>query len=126
MEKKDLMIGDWVLLTDGPARVISIAQDGIYFEDKFGEGICSFDKIQPIPLTAEILEKNGFRNIGGHWYDDAADYYELEIEAYSDSIWRVIYHNTESNIGDERVFVSHIHELQHTLRLFGIEKEIEL
>lgn len=137
MEKKDLMIGDWVQY----AQNYYTEKKGIWSEVYYGR-VCSVgllyikvdrgsvaiepEIIQPIPLTAEILEKNGFRNIGGHWYDDAADYYELEVEAYSDSIWRVIYHNTEFNIGDERVFVSHIHELQHALRLFGIKKEIEL
>ena len=140
MEKKDLMIGDWVTFRDCqhenpmPIKIIAIGFQADEEDDCLvqinGDKVCDIitidDEIVGIPLTAEILEKNGFRDIGGHWYDDAADYYELEVEAYSDSIWRVIYHNTEFNIGDERVFVSHIHELQHALRLFGIEKEIEL
>lgn len=124
MEKKDLMIGDWVLCDNAPYQIAEIG--GMVCIEAEQELFASLEDIEPIPLTAEILEKNGFRNIGGHWYDDAADYYELEVEAYSDSIWRVIYHNTEFNIGDERVFVGHIHELQHALRLFGIKKEIEL
>ena len=124
MEKKDLMIGDWVLCDNTPYQIAEMG--GMVCLSFEQELFAALEDIQPIPLTAEILEKNGFRNIGGHWYDDAADYYELEVETYSDSIWRVIYHNTEFNIGDERVFVSHIHELQHALRLFGIKREIEL
>jgi len=140
METKELMVGDWVTFKDCqyenpmPIKIIAIGfqADGEndclvqIVGDKGCDIITIDDEIVGIPLTAEILEKNGFRDIGDHWYDDAADYYELEVEAYSDSIWRVIYHNTEFNIGDERVFVSHIHELQHALRLFGIKREIEL
>lgn len=142
MKASELMIGDWVTFKDAvednnilPVKIVGIGYQYEGDEDEClvqigGSKSCDIitidDEIVGIPLTAEILEKNGFRNIGGHWYDDAADYYELEIEAYSDSIWRVIYHNTEFNIGDERVFVGHIHELQHALRLCGIEKEVEL
>ena len=130
MEKKDFMIGDWVLLTDGPARVISIAQDGIYFEDKFGEGICSFDKIQPIPLTAEILEKNGFEKIslksGRVVYSLADDYYDLEAEEITDSIWRIEYFNVEASFPSCRDLVGFVHEIQHFLNSHIIEKEIEL
>ena len=130
------MIGDWFRFRytiDGKEIVhtfrISRIEDELGDYYVWGEGfgrMCYPKRLEPIPITPEILEKNGFRNIGGHWYDYAADYYELEVEAYCDSIWRVFYHSTEFNIGDERVFVSHIHELQHALRLFGIKREIEL
>ena len=128
MNANELMIGDWVLLTDGPARVISIAQDGIYFEDKFGRGVCSFDKIQPISLTAEILEKNGFETEdakdGGFVICD--DYYDIFIYEWSDSIWVARYESTEMYIPFEQATMSYVHELQHFLRTSGIEKEIEL
>ena len=126
MEAKELMIGDWVYNKniDKPMQVYPMMFSQMFRQKP--DAKTEDYNIFPIPLTAEILEKNGFRNIGGHWYDCAADYYELEVEAYCDSIWRVFYHSTEFNIGDERVFVSHIHELQHALRLFGIKREIEL
>ena len=118
MEKKDLMIGDWVLLTDGPARVISIAQDGIYFEDKFGEGICSFDKIQPIPLTAEILEKNGFV-YNAIPFVDGWEQFGLTLYRGGNG-YRI---DCGINVS---LIIDYIHQIQNALRLCGIEKEIEL
>lgn len=130
MEANELMIGDWVLLADGPARVISIAQDGIYFEDKFGKGACPFDKIRPIPLTVEILEKNGFEKIslksGRVVYSLADDYYDLEAEEITDSIWRIEYFNVEASFPSCRDLVGFVHEIQHFLNSHIIEKEIEL
>ena len=133
MKANELMLGDWATSKkwrEKPFKITRINDSGKYYYGITAEGsqVGPFliEELEPIPLTAEILEKNGFRNIGGHWYDDAADNYELEIEAYCDSIWRIFYHSTKFNIGDERVFVCHIHELQHALHLFGIEKELEL
>lgn len=123
MKANELMIGDWVLLTDGPARVISIAQGGIYFEDRFGEGICSFDKINPIPLTAEILEENGWE-----WnkYEllFIADEHDMPTLRWGydeecENLWWFKHLGPIAR-------VKYVHELQHALRLCGIEKEIEL
>ena len=135
MDSKSLMIGDWVLLADGPASVISIAQDGIYFEDKFGRGVCSFDKIQPISLTAEILEKNGFEICNKD--TDGAIQYELGSPASGIDIWintkpcllgawRTWEGETKSYTMVEELPINFIHELQHALSLCGIEKSIEL
>lgn len=143
MTTKDLMIGDYVTFKDcqnddAPTIVkiegLGYQGQGVVEEalvtidgDEYGFDCVEIDEeFVGIPLTGEILESNGFRNIGGHWFDDNSDYYELEVEEYSDSIWRVIYHSTELNIGDERVFVSHVHELQHFLKHCGINKEIVL
>ena len=64
MKENELMIGDWVYCEGQPTpenvTIQTIAQDGVWFMgDKF-EGAASFDRIFPIPITPEILEKNGF------------------------------------------------------------------
>lgn len=83
------------------------------------------DYLEPIPLTAEILEKNGF----------------VKSEMYE--VWKIIHDDYEMIItpwrfavifledGADKVEFSiprpnFVHELQHALRLCGIEKEIEL
>ena len=142
MKARDLMIGDYITFKDAledkvilPVKIVAIGYQWKGEEDEVLAQIGDDDTCDTIvideecvgiPLTEEILDKNGFRNIGGHWFDDNSDYYELEVWEYSDSIWRVIYHSTELNIGDERVFIGHVHELQHFLKLCGIEKEIKL
>lgn len=72
--------------------------------------------LQPIPLTPEILEKNGF----------SVDYCNNDL-SYAQSCGDVIgiHINGKNGLMDEMYF-KYVHELQHALRLCGIEKEIEL
>ena len=75
----------------------------------------SIDELKPIPLTAEILEKNDFEFDGDTY--KLGDY-RLVIE-YSGGIlfgW-VFCHRKQ---------LKYVHELQHALRLCGIKKKIEL
>ena len=85
--------------------------------------------IYPIPLTAEILEKNGWKveekvedavSIYRQKFTD--DWGEVEIrvdcDPYSD------YHLMHK--GKHFCYVNFVHELQHALRLCKIEKEIVL
>jgi hypothetical protein len=127
MKAEELMIGDWVqgFLPDTYSEVVGIPNEkrvaimvgGAYME-------VSDEDIQPVPLTPEILEKNFGKAVGGKFFD-GDDYEELYICEVSDSIWLVRCDNVEfSSIPSEQVMVSHVHQLQHALRHFGIEKEI--
>lgn len=127
MEAKDLMIGDWVL--EGglyPHKVGGIDEqiDGMLPE-------C----YSPIPLTPEILKKNGFEN---DFYEDesVADYVKVRLEGYSlrckangwdDAL--VTWCNGHLEVitdfnGEVRKDIDHVHQLQHALRICGIDKEI--
>ena len=113
MKAKDLMIGDWVYnpftrkklrLTFG--RDIDLAEE-----------LC----LEPIPLTAEILEKNGFDmdDYTVHFKED--EHYMLELVFEDDELKWTINCNEYTIMNFE-----YVHELQHALRLCGIEKEIIL
>lgn len=127
MKAKDLMIGDWVYnpftrkklrLTFG--RDIDLAEE-----------LC----LEPIPLTAEILENNGFINYdfehiaGQHkwsWWRDTGTLVSLWCRELNDDPrdgWMV---RIESYDASCCYRVESVHELQHALRLCGIEKEIIL
>ena len=146
---KDLQIGDWVKNQECFCKVKSIAPDGIYFEDEFGEGVCSYDRLEPIPLTPEILEKNGFvpREDWVNGIDEALPFvYENEETTESIVIgWRDSYDNGlrdenalvlkeywQINVDgisanyEKTASVLYVHELQHCLKLVGIEKNITL
>ena len=65
MRTEDLMIGDWVISKDlkVPVKVRSIMNHygtSIYFYHNGSEFIVQDFQIEPIPITSEILEKNGF------------------------------------------------------------------
>lgn len=129
MDNKSLMLGDWVQHRDGtPYQIAEIG--GMVCIDAEQELFASLEDIQPIPLTAEILEKNEFDIInvkyGQRIYVIADDYYELEVDEMTESIWRVNYWNLESSSFDASLHIAFVHELQHALRLLGIEKEIVL
>lgn len=84
------------------------------------------EHIQPIPLTAEILEKNGFKKYGdtGWWLED--NFFDIHIYEWSDSIWVFKYESTEMNTPYEQRTFSYVHNLQHALRECGTDKEIVL
>ena len=137
MKANELMIGDWVVY-DGdveytnPIKVegIDIATGALVTSDREDVGI---DNIQPIPLTAEILERNGFeiQDQGGGrrdvWIGFGVDcegdievefQYNIPTHLKIDGVFKGEYY-TSTNI-------KYVHLLQHALRLCGIEKEIEL
>lgn len=141
MKATDLMIGDWVTFRDDPnipIKIWGINEDGTAFafidKDRPLDEIAIDDEIIGIPLTSEILEKNEIKllEVGDNgaatpakdrnrfekwaihtqwkdtylWYDRQAKYWHL------------------SNMGAARLHF--VHELQHALKLCGIDKEIVL
>ena len=146
MKANELMIGDWVWYNNQPHQ---IRQLGIFGENRDGDDypavcvgkpngvglILERNEIEPIPLTLEILEKNGFV-ANKHIYP--YPYYEyinkedkLKVGFAFPQGNRTSYKDPWVYIDSERVFVEHlpcmfVHQLQHALRLCGIEKEIEL
>ena len=129
MEAKELMIGDWVLIGNNHIRITSLQEGKDYVE------------AQPIPLTAEILEKNGFkkRQIYGQKQDDIFQCLDgeivIEVGLYNPNFILINYHyQTPDEIqkGELSSIVKvdgakfYLHELQHALRLCGIDKEIVL
>lgn len=118
MKSNELMIGDWVYDTilKGNTRVEIISLVGI--KGDFHENIYNENTFEPIPLTPEILKRNGF--INGEFYA------ESHIED-----WQIMSDCIHLAARSERgwcidIPCRYVHELQHALRLCGIEKEIEL
>ena len=117
------MIGDWVKpygSYEGVyAKITSIEPNRINLLTTGGNPHNSTeDKIYGIPLTPEILEKNGFRNGDTLWYLEE-DNFELEHNNNDSFIWIV---------GDVYIvaIIKYVHQLQQALRLSKIRKEIEL
>lgn len=122
MNIKELMVGDWVRNDLGETQqVVELREIGamLYYNDVY-----SYDEIEPIPLTTEFLEKNfGEARNGGYFEGD--EFYELFIIEVNDGTWIIKLDDVEfSNIPRQQVMVSYVHELQHTLKLCGIDKEI--
>jgi hypothetical protein len=121
--EQDLMVGDLVQYGENPTiktRVLAISSvdNGKHWyiqaepENTNSTRVVAMHAVEPIPLTTEILEKN-FPTIedGVTWSETAdSDLFNIRVEydKYVECIFK------------------YVHELQHALRLAGIDKEIEL
>lgn len=127
---EDLSVGDWVQDKNGTiAQIIGIENwsDGYVLNVRINGidvGCVSAKAIEPIPITPEILERNGFKKNG-------------EYDEWNIGTWRTPYLLGVSlerpaitiKWNGSSVFIDqakYIHQLQHALRLAGVEKEIEL
>ena len=123
MKPEELMIGDWVYNIHHQRNIRVTAYDFFchgHREDgsQFITSMCQRSlgrDLKPIPLNAKILGENGL-------LDDRHSEYWVSYDAH-DEEW---YFNCSMAFVDMRVAVSTVHELQHALRLCGIEKEIVL
>lgn len=110
MKANELMIGDWVFDTEDECPVQVNIKD---FRNGGNRILCSFE---PIPLTAKILEKNGFI------YNYLP--FVLGWEQFGLTI-RIGGNGFRIDCGiNVSMIIDSVHELQHALRLCGIDKEI--
>lgn len=119
MKANELMIDDWVECVDSTHKKKVYAQIEAIEEGQtcilVRLGNCNWfldiSFIKPIPLTIKIIEKNGIMYKWGMlWYQGRYDETGFEFHFNNDCTMHLQY----------------VHELQHALRLCGIEKEIEL
>lgn len=115
MKANELMVGDWIYRPCCSDQVKEIRRNGIIGLDS-ARGLVLFSELEPIPITPEILEKNGF-----------SEDYRYEDLSYAQSCGDVIGIHIcgEKGLMDEMYF-KYVHQLQHALRLCEIEKEIIL
>lgn len=131
MDCKDLMIGDWVICNDLKMQVAVIGETVGFLDcnNQVYWAYEGFDRIYPIPITGEILVKNGLKKQEANewcYYKEqdgkgqfmilwSMDYNYLEIGSYTNAYGEF-----------ERFGVCYVHQLQHALRLCGIDMEIKL
>lgn len=132
MKATELMIGDWVFVKNKPVQVVGLTTDSVETTDK--EGFYFEDYFQPILLTPEILEKNGFEKKED---DEGQELYSLLLGEWAItymSIYGCPYLTIEDVLDYDRAHsvlnlkdsIYHVHELQHALKLCGIDKDIVL
>lgn len=138
MTARELMIGDWVLDGNVYAQVTSITCDG-NIETTHNE-YSNIELIFPIPLTPEILERNGFRFDNSDTGD--LEYYCLGEPGEESTVVvkrrGLLSLKDADNKSGEVVWcmyvedldvydkILYVHTLQHALRLSEIDKEIVL
>ncbi len=134
MNIKELSIGDWVRHTfyEENVRIARIDGDSERVLAERGKLSisCHLNHFEPIPLTPEILEKNGWKEYSDYhnsWKFDVADYTSVWMFKNShDWTFQVMHWGLGYNRCTAKAYIHHVHQLQHALRLAGIDKEIEL
>lgn len=133
----ELSVGDWVRVDDFDKvlikRVSAIDgtrnQIGIIKNNRGGIYWYCDDEIEPILLTPEILEKNGFVKCGRCCTSRTTAYikdFTFVNHLEERKVWRVKIYGEEGLVELCSILVHHIHQLQHALRLAGVENEIEV
>lgn len=154
MKTTDLMIGDWARVIDDDGCMTNFFSGKVEAIDMLGNIYVkvpgdetaypySVDCVEPILLTLEILEKNGF-DINGipedmqpieerDWSDNTYVWsrQETPYECMQVSVYMDDPHNFFTEIicqycHVDGVHIKYVHELQHALRLCKIDVEIKL
>ena len=133
----DLSVGDWVRWDAeyGKPQIVMVTEihwNRIVGECKGIEYGMRLSNIHPIPITAEILEKNGWSNDGMYATLRIDEHRHLEYY-YHEFRLRKWYCGVDEWQNHAKVsditFAAHcysVHQLQHALRLAGGDKEINL
>ena len=138
MRCKEIMLGDWLSNDGEKFRVHSIGQHSVVFLDEKGvKNVAHEDFIEPIPLTKDMLEKNGFtydpnseEENDGWWHrrnfavPSGNEYLSIafrddDVAVYDLNIMK------GNNSGD--FHLNYVHELQHLMNTLGfVTIEIKL
>ncbi len=147
MRATELMLGDYIYDLYGNKAIVRKLDDynehakasGVLIElvegAEEGETFCLYGEIEPIRITPEILEKNGFvlREGCTTAWDWHSDDYSVHVSGNNEQVpmtLTIYVPSGWSRHGSRRLLddlsVSYVHKLQHALRLCGVNKEIKL
>ena len=135
---KELMYGDWIASENNgyPMQITNVGDDYAYatFEGNEGDPLEFDDKDdqpQPIPLTNDILKKNGWEMksymlppyasfIRTYYFTKDEGDTHLELKGNTLTIWFNYEKNNEGVYSDIVIPVNYVHQLQRALRLAGM------
>lgn len=140
MKVNELMIGDWVLINEVPKKIQAVdgvddeimADDEMYClaEDRYH----SEDNVTGIPITPEILEKNGMKpfevdrlrdkHSSAKWWSKGGDFFVKQYN-FKHNDYEPTY-SVGGNYHSLIIGLKYVHELQNALSLCGIEHDIKL
>ena len=133
MKAKEIKIGDWVFFADVPVKVKDIKPKSVLldisrFDDCMDkEGCAELGDIRPIPLTEEILEKNGWK-----WDNELWNIYYYTCGKLNAEVWqwgKEMVMKISASAGKDVCTLAQIkyaHELQHLLWALGIDDDLKI
>jgi hypothetical protein len=134
MKANELMIGDIVIVNNTPLKIAALGTKKAGFIDAKGEMFYhDYENLKPMRPTIELIEKNGFcltvytenadiRHKSYSYIED--DGLKVAIIVFSDEQIDLFATTPEKTLCID--VLRDMQDLQHTLKLCGIKKEIEL
>lgn len=101
-------------------EIIAVSDDTQYMLIEDNKELHNFE---PIPLTPEILEKNGFEELKDKSW--VGHNHHCHIQRHGSS-WTLLANKRGFYRTIRFESLAFVHQLQHALRLAGVEKEIEI
>ena len=128
MDKLEYIPGDWVSHYLPKSTIIkyvkvfvSSTNNALSFEDKDGHIYDYIGELYPIPLTPEILEKNGWKLSHGFYWSPNEEGAGVGLSSQTGYVW-------EAYIGRHLLCsnINSVSDLQHLLFGLGINHEMEV
>lgn len=119
MDQKQLMVGDWVKLNvEGQSKPEIVQVSAFQIKEWYKD-------IDPIPLTSDIIEKNGFHHNGLVYIYSNTNLY---LYQETGNIWEFgLFDEYGNGKGDPSSMkfckIKYVHELQHILNLKFVDVE---
>lgn len=130
------IVGDWVKFLSEKSKIIEVYEDGSYFMDSPNiTGCPKEEELSPIPITPDILEKNGWdkEEIEGNIFSLSEAFLGGDKDDEDNYTHFSIFYNNEKDGWDIDMRgnplkheIHYVHELQHLLFGLNIEYEMEV
>lgn len=130
MRIEELSIGDWVDIDCKPKQISSILETPMGGMVRCqNQSITAFvEHISPIPLTPEILEKNGLMRVSEEKGYEAycCNDFLIRRSKFSCTDWWQVDVHYKQYVAHLSGYIQYVHQLQHLLTINECDKKIEL
>lgn len=137
MTNLEYIPGDLCIVKGKVESVCEVDRDNDFSITTDQHPFIRLSEVKPIPLTPEILEKNGWKKevmsrgvTNSHWVYTKPDieeygYFPIYIEKGIEDEFDV-YPFTDNNVCTQIAYIKYVHQLQHLLFGLGINHEMEV
>ncbi len=114
MKRSELRPGNIVRYEGGIAPIYDLSREVVWFDE--GSVAALIEDVSPVPITEEILEKNGWRDAGKQYYTNG---------------WCYLFQTNEKRWGFGHGthllhLIEYVHELQHLLWALGMDDDLKI